>query len=187
MKHELTPCILVLFSLTAAGISLSHADSISSSIICDGAAWLSASVIGPEETYASRFFVTDLGSIVRDLTMDEGIRARTTVESAGPAGVFEYVSQNTNETKSDASCVFNGLENRTFQLDRIETLGLLGSGIYASDRELSWGRTTGTTMITGTGMILTEGRSEDQDETQESRVVVSGRMNLSDRFVFGED
>lgn len=187
MKQEIILCILVLLALTTAGIGLSHADSISSSIICDGAAWLSASVISPEERYASRFFVTDLGSIVYDLTTGEGLKTGTGIDATGPAGVYEYVASHQNETRTVPSCVFSGQENRTIRLDRIETLGLLGSGVYVSDREVSRSRTAGTTMISGTGMILTGAGSDGQNETKESHAVVSGRMNLTERFVFGED
>jgi len=65
MNRIIPLCVLMLLLLTAAGIGLSHADSISSSIICDGAAWLSASVIGPEENYASRFFSSGPGGFIR--------------------------------------------------------------------------------------------------------------------------
>lgn len=186
MKQEIILCILVLLALTTAGIGLSHADSISSSIICDGAAWLSASVIGPEENYASRFFTSGPGGITRDVTIGPGIRSAAFVDSAGPAGIYEYADHRVNETETDGTCVFRGSENQIFRrLDRIETLGLLRSGIYVSERELSGDQTIGKTGIFGTGMVLTGAVSEGENQTQTSSAHVAGRMNLSEWLWFG--
>ena len=186
MNRIIPLCVLMLLLLTAAGIGLSHADSLSSSIICDGAAWLSASVIGPEKNYASRFFTSGPGGIMRDVTIGPGITTEAFIDSAGPAGIYEYADHLVNETETDGTCVFRGRENQTVRrLDRIETSGLLRSGIYVSERELSGDQTIGKTGIFGTGMVLTGAVSEGENQTQTSSAHVAGRMNLSEWLWFG--
>jgi len=118
--------------------------------------------------------------------MHPGSFHQALVDSSGPAGIYEYSSHLVNETETDDSCVFRSRENQTaFRLDRIETLGLLRSGVYVSDRELSGAQTIGRTAISGTGMVLTEAVSEEQNKTQTSSAHVAGRMNLSEWFWFG--
>ena len=84
------------------------ADSVSSTIVCDGSSWVSSTVIGQGQTYAANLFTTNMAVLMRNLDVgnDGKVSTRTNVQSAGPVGVDEYSGQGTNQTGPSENCVF---------------------------------------------------------------------------------
>ena len=173
-------CILLLIA------GFVGADSISSTIMCDGASWVSSSVIGQGQTYAANLFTTSIASIMRELQVNDGkVKVVTVADSSGPMGIEEYSGQAGNQTPAQSGCVFGTSENRTRTLDEIRYTGLLMTGLYASSRDLTSSETSATTMVNGTGMILARASSQDQDNETTHASDVAGRLNMTEGIVFG--
>ena len=175
-------CILLLIA------GFVGADSISSTIMCDGASWVSSSVIGQGQTYAAHLFTTSIASIIRELQVNDGkVEAVTVADSSGPMGIDEYSGQEANQTPKKSGCVFEISENRTRIEDEIRYTGLMKSGLYTSARDLTSSETSATTMINGTGMILARASSQDQSNETTHTSDVAGRLNMTERIVFRDD
>lgn len=172
-------CILLLIA------GFVGADSISSTIMCDGASWVSSSVIGQGQTYAANLFTTSIASIMRELQVKDGkVNAVTVADSSGPMGIDEYSGQVTNQTPVQSGCVFVVSENRTRAQDEIRYSGLMMTGLYASSRDLTSSETSAATMVNGTGMILARASSQDQRNETTHASDVAGRLNMTERIVF---
>lgn len=179
----LSGCALLLIA------GLVGADSVSSTIVCDGATWVSSSVIGQGQTYAATLFTTNLATLMRDLQVKDGnVKTGARAQSSGPMGIDEYSGQVTNQTERTDGCVFELPVNRTNTRDEIMYTGLMGSGVYASARGLRSDVTSSTTMINGSGLVLARASSKDNtgNETTHSSDV-AGNMNMTERIVFGGD
>ena len=163
------------------------ADSISSTIVCNGASWVSSSVVRQGHTYAAHLFTTDLTSLIRDLTITGAgqVQTRTIADSSGPMGIDEYSGQMSNATPEDDRCVFDHSLNRTGDHTRIRYLGLLGDGMYASSRTLSSSGTSASTMVNGTGMVLARAVSGDGSNETTHGSDVAGRLNMTEEIIFG--
>jgi len=173
-------CILLLIA------GFVGADSISSTIMCDGASWVSSSVIGQGQTYAAHLFTTSIASIMRELQVNDGkVKTVTVADSSGPMGIDEYSGQAGNQTPAQSGCVFETSENRTRILDEIRYTGLMMTGLYASSRDLTLSETSATTMVNGTGMILARASSQDQENETTHASDVAGRLNMTEHIVFG--
>ena len=173
-------CILLL----VAGFA--GADSISSSILCDGACFVSSSVIGQGTTYAASLFTSSIASIIRDLQVQNGeVRTMTGADAQGPMGIEEYTGQTGNQTQNRMGCVFGIPDNRTMKTDEIRYSGLLMSGTYASSRDLGSSETAAATMVNGTGIILARASSQDQTNRTAHSSDVTGRMNVTEQIIFG--
>lgn len=178
--YILTGCAMLLIA------GFVGADSVSSTIVCDGATWVSSSVIGQGQTYAATLFTTNLATLMRDLQVNDGdVKAGTIAQSSGPMGIDEYSGQVTNETPMRNGCVFEESENRTMTKDQIMYTGLMGSGVYASARNLKSSETSSTTMINGSGLVLARASSKDQFNETTHTSDVAGTMNMTERIVFG--
>ncbi len=177
---ECLGCVLLL----VAGFAC--ADSISSSILCDGACFVSSSVIGQGTTYAASLFTSSIASIIRDLQVQNGeVRTMTGTDAHGPMGIEEYTGQTGNQTQNRMGCVFGIPDNRTMKTDEIRYSGLLMSGTYASTRHLGSSETAAATMVNGTGIILARASSQDQTNRTAHSSDVTGRMDLTERIIFG--
>ena len=100
-----------IFCLLVAG-SAAH-DSVTSSIVCDGASWVSSSVISQGQTYAAHLFTTDIAAVFRNLQVENNgeVRTSTNARSEGPIGVDEYSAQNSGETVNPDLCESSHPEN----------------------------------------------------------------------------
>jgi len=177
---ECLGCVLLL----VAGFAC--ADSISSSILCDGACFVSSSVIGQGTTYAASLFTSSIASIIRDLQVQNGeVRTMTGTDAHGPMGIEEYTGQTGNQTQNRMGCVFGIPDNRTMKTDEIRYSGLLMSGTYASTRHLGSSETAAATMVNGTGIILARASSQDQTNRTAHSSDVTGRMNVTEQIIFG--
>ena len=173
-------CILLLIA------GFVGADSISSTIMCDGASWVSSSVIGQGQTYAANLFTTSIASIMRELQVNDGkVKVVTVADSSGPMGIDEYSGQAGNQTPAQSGCVFGTSETRTRTQDEIRYTGLMMTGLYASSRDLTLSETSATTMVNGTGMILARASSQDQGNETTHASDVAGRLNMTEQIVFG--
>ncbi|NLV28220.1 MAG: hypothetical protein GXY48_13865 [Methanomicrobiales archaeon] len=177
-------CICLLIA------GLVGADSISSTIVCDGSSWVSSSVIGQGQTYAANLFTTDLAVLFRNLDVGSNgkVSTRTNVQSAGPVGVDEYSGQGTNQTGPSDNCVFALPENGTPSWDEINYMGLMQTGQYVSTRTLDPSQTGAVTMVNGSGMILVRAKSVDVNGTEITHTSdVAGNLNMTEKIVFGGD
>ena len=100
--------IFLAICLSLVIIGLTVADSITSSIVSDGAAFVSSSVLGAGETYAARLSTSGNGSILRDLTVgpDNSTLAGVSAVSSGPLRIHEYSGVISNLTGNNGSCIF---------------------------------------------------------------------------------
>ena len=99
--YVLAGCLILLFA------GFIGADSISSTIICDGAAFVSSSVMGQGQTYAASLFTTHLSSLFRDIQVRNGdVKTRVVAESSGPMGIDEFSGRAANNTWRKEGCVF---------------------------------------------------------------------------------
>lgn len=152
----------------------------------DGAAFVSSSVIGQGQTYATHLFTTSLATLMRELQVKDGhVRAVTVADSAGPMGIDEYSGQAGNQTPAHIGCLFETGENRTNAQDEIRYTGLLMTGEYVSSRDLKSSEISAATMVNGTGMILARASSQDQNNETTHASDVAGRLNMTEQIVFG--
>lgn len=181
-EYALAVSILILL-IGAVG-----ADSLSSVIVVDGAAWVSSSVLDQGQTYTGRLFATDLAVLVRDLMIDQNrnLKTSTDVRSTGPVGVDEYSAQVPNQTEKREFCVFDITTREPVRKDQILYSGLMRNGSYTSYRVNSR-ETSAMTMVNGTGLMVSRALSFDGSNTTGFGSTVGGRMNMSERIVFGED
>ena len=178
--YILTGCIMLLIA------GFVGADSVSSTIVCDGATWVSSSVISQGQTYAASLFTTNLAVLMRDLKINNGeVAVDTMADSSGPMGVDEYSGQVTNKTERQTGCVFDESPNRTRTQDEIMYMGLMGSGTYASARDLKSSEMTSITMMNGSGIMLARASSRDALNETRHTSDVAGNMNVTERIIFG--
>ncbi|MBP9007332.1 MAG: hypothetical protein BWY45_01020 [Euryarchaeota archaeon ADurb.Bin294] len=178
----LIPGLVVLL----LGFGACHADSVTSSIVCDGAAWVSSSVLGQGQSYASHLFTTDLASLMRSLVIHDGVVVSTRGQSAGPMGIDEYSGQVVNGSFEDSECLFgedNGVKAR---VDEIRLSGLFSRGEYVSSRVLDE-NTIAKYLVNGSGILLTRAYSDDGNRSVMFTSDVAGAMNGSEQVVFGDE
>jgi len=181
-EYALALSILILL-IGAVG-----ADSLSSVIVVDGAAWVSSSVLDQGQTYTGRLFATDLAVLVRDLMIEKNrnLKTSTDVRSTGPVGVDEYSAQVPNQTEKREFCVFDITTREPVRKDQILYSGLMRNGRYISYRENSRD-TSAVTMVNGTGLMVSRAISYDGNNLTEFGSTVGGEMNMTERILFGED
>lgn len=168
------------------GFGACHADSVTSSIVCDGAAWVSSSVLGQGQSYASHLFTTDLASLMRSLVIDDGVLVSTRGQSAGPMGIDEYSGQVVNGSDEDLECLFGEHEGVMARMDEVSVSGLLSRGEYVSSRVLDEG-TIARYVVNGSGILLTRAYSDDGNRSVAFGSDVAGAMNVSEQVVFGDE
>jgi len=173
----------VLFLVIPCGLT---ADSISSSIVCSGATWVSSSVISDARSYAAHLFTSDLAVVNRTLNIGEAITALVSGRSTGPMGIDEYTGQTLNETTRVPACLFTDLDQKPGRQDDISTHGLLISGDYLSHRILS-DKTVAGSVVNGSGILLMKAHSDDGNRTVSHASDVAGSMNVTEEIVFGEE
>ena len=74
------------------------ADSVTSSITCNGASFVVSSVIQPGATWSERLSTSDAAMIIRDLIAGKTVWTNTMVSSHGPMGIYEYSTARANTT-----------------------------------------------------------------------------------------
>lgn len=161
------------------------ADSVSSTIVVNGASWVSSSVLGQGQTYAESMFTTDLAVLMRNLDIQKNqVMTQTNVRSSGPMGIDEYSAQNSNGTRDPDTCVFENRANETPSHSEIMYTGLMQTGQYASTRDLKPGNYA-VTMVNGSGIILARANSFDGNQTTTHSSDVAGQLNMTERIIFG--
>ena len=179
--YVLAGCLILLFA------GFVGADSISSTIICDGAAFVSSSVMGQGQTYAASLFTTHLSSLFRDIQVRNGdVKTRVVAESSGPMGIDEFSGRAANNTWRKEGCVFSDYENRTEAMGEIMHTGLMRSGIYVSARDIKPVGVLSDTLINGSGMFLVRASSKDPGNETIHSSDIAGNMNMTERIVFGK-
>jgi len=175
--------VLGCFLLLLAGAT--HADSISSSIVCNGATWVSCSVISEAQAYAASLFTSDYAVLHRKLDLGETISALVSGRSEGPMGVDEYASQVQNQTTRASTCLFTDPDHGTGRQDEVSATGLLLQGEYVSTRILGE-KTVAGSVVNGTGILLLKACSDDGNRTVSHASDIAGSMNVSEEIVFGD-
>lgn len=179
--HIITGCVLLFI------VGFALADSISSSIVCDGATFVSSSVLGQGQMYAARLFTTDFAHLIRDITVTDAgeVKTGTKADSAGPIGVDEYSGMYSRMVTGNYQCLFDESGNRTRDHDRIMVMGLMEGGEYSSERSLDPESINAVTMANGTGMVLVRAKSGDGCNETSHGSDVSGRFNMTEYISFG--
>lgn len=186
MNHQYTLLFLFITGLFFGSV---YADSISSSIVSTGAAFVSSSVIGPGNTLTQSLFTTDPALILRDLIVRDDIQSKTLVHSTGSMGIDEYSFQMTNQTDDSQACFFDMPKNQSIGYQKTMALGLLQEGVYTSTRSMkSPGDASRYILeLNGTGMILTRAATSDSNQTLSHASDVAGEMNITEVMQFGEE
>ncbi|MCA1917152.1 hypothetical protein [Methanospirillum hungatei] len=174
--------LLFLIILIPAA-SLSCADSLSSSIVCNGAAFVSSSLISQGQTYAAEFFASDLAFLIRNLNFDAEPKTQTIINATGPLGIDEYSSLTREYEKDSTLCIFD-TRNRTKAESSARTLGLLEKGDYSSSRSLPK-ELTALTAINGSGIIRIRAGTEDENRTTSMKADILGDLNMTEHLTLG--
>ena len=172
------------FMLLIAGFV--GADSISSTIVCDGATWVSSSVLGQGQTYAASLFTTNFAYLMRDLTVNKAgeVKTGTVVDSTGPLGIDEYSGQITNQSPEKNQCLFETQGNQTRKEDQIRYMGLMTDGVYSSARTLTGSETSSLALINGSGIVLSRAKSTDGENETTHGSDVAGHLNMTEHIIF---
>lgn len=184
---------IISLSLLFLVFGCACADSLSSSIVCTGAAFVSSSVIGPGTSFSEHLFTADPALILRSLLVREGVETKTWARSSGPLGIDEYSSGVINQTDDSEVCVFEQIRDQDPPAKSYEhsVLGLLQEGMYTSSRQFTKPDSPDNGNIAlsanGTGMILTRARSTDENQTISMGSDVAGDLNMTEVVKFGED
>lgn len=175
--------ILFLIILIPA-VNFSCADSLSSSIVCNGAAFVSSSLISQGQTYAAEFFASDLAVLIRNLNLDAEPKTQTIINATGPLGIDEYSSLSREYEKDSQFCIFDDTRNGTDSGSRARTLGLLDQGEYSSSRSVTKDLTA-FTAVNGSGIIQIRAGTEDENRTTSMKSDILGDMNMTEHLTLG--
>lgn len=177
--------VLSLFLLLLA-FGFVYGDSISSSISCDGAAWLSSSVMSSETSLAEDLFTTNPATILRELITGDTTRTRTIARSEGPMGIDEYAHVRTNETRDTRMCLFEKQNNQSFREHKTTTLGLMQEGTYTSSRYANPGDISRYLVeVNGSGILLSRAESSELNQTLTHASDIGGKINMTELMQFG--
>ncbi len=159
------------------------ADSVTSSITCNGASFVASSVVQPGASWSERVSTSDAAMIMRDLFAGETVRTNTLVRSQGSMGIYEYSSARANSTGEESKCLFDRPENATFSQYETAVLGLIQQGSYSS--MLSQGNTSRFLIhANGTGILLTRAESDDGSQVINHASDALGDLNMTEEMEF---
>ncbi|WP_143709337.1 hypothetical protein [Methanospirillum hungatei] len=162
------------------------ADSVTSSITCNGASFVASSVVQPGASWSERLSTSDAAMIIRDLFAGETVRTNTLVRSQGPMGIFEYSTTRANTTGEVRGCLFDRPENTTLTRYETAVLGLMSQGTYSS--MLSQGNASRFLIhANGTGILLTRAESDDGSQVMNHGSDTLGDLNMTEEMEFGAD
>ncbi|WP_319581000.1 hypothetical protein [uncultured Methanospirillum sp.] len=141
-----TICILI-------GLQFALADMISTSISCDGAALLSGSFIGLNQSYSQHLFTDDRAVLSRDLTFTGPVKSSLMVNSSGSIGYDEYAENSRIPDVSSFLCSFMGVKNEERRSEELVTFGLMQNGLIISVKQVGEEGTRSRTLINGTDQV----------------------------------
>lgn len=175
---------LLFLIILIPAVSFSCADSLTSSIVCNGAAFVSSSLISQGQTYAAEFFASDLAVLIRTLNLDTEPKTQTIINATGPLGIDEYSSLTREYEKDSPICIFEDTRNRTDSGSQVRTLGLLDQGEYSSSRSVAK-ELTAFTAVNGSGIIQIRAGTEDKNRTTSMKADILGDMNMTEHLTLG--
>jgi hypothetical protein len=176
---------LLFLIILISAVSFSCADSLSSSIVCNGAAFVSSSLIGQGQTaHAAEFFASDLAVLIRTLNLDTEPKTQTIINATGPLGIDEYSSLTREYEKDSPLCIFEETRNRTDSGSHVRTLGLLDQGEYSSSRSVAKDLTA-FTAVNGSGIIQIRAGTEDKNRTTSMKADILGDLNMTEHLTLG--
>jgi hypothetical protein len=162
------------------------ADSVTSSITCHGASFVSSSVMQPDRSWSESLFAVDAAMILRDMLASDAVNTHTQIISQGPVGIFEYSGANENRTGDDRGCLLGNRDNITKSRYTTTVLGLMQQGMYAS--MLSQRNTSQfILMANGTGILLTRAAGDDGTRVISHASDAFGDLNMTERMEFGDN
>ena len=162
------------------------ADSITTSIACDGATFLTTAIIGPEETYSNVLFTDSQANLTRVVDRGKEIETTSRITGSGAFGVDEFIGKERIPELDNRYCVFVGKSNKS-DYNSVATTGLFWSGSYLGKKRLGNGSTLSRTAINGTGMVLITSRGDDGNTSTNAKTFAAGPMELSEEVRLGGD
>jgi hypothetical protein len=160
-------------------------DSVSSSIVVNGAAWISTTLTGDTD-YSGHIMASDQSRISRDIDLSNGFESRITAGSKGPALFDEFIAKTwTASSPSLPQCLFYQPAPNITRQDEFTSSGILRAGEYASYHILRDSASQAMTDVSGAGMISLKKASKTENQTLHDRLFASGSMNISDYGEFG--
>lgn len=177
--------LIVLFLWFGATVM---ADVVTSSISCDGSAWIYSSVIDPNKSYKISAFTTKPSTIERKIVTDEILQTTSSIKSEGSLGIDEYSMQRGQITQKDQLiCIFNNLSPNDQKEREISLSGILHHAGYDSTRVLGSEDLDATTLANGSGLLQLGKRIRNASSEQRDYSAVSGNMTISDSYQSGDD
>lgn len=169
-----------------AVLQIGLADSITTSIACDGAAFLTTAIVGPEETYSNVLFTDSQANVTRVVDRGSEIESTSRITGSGAFGVDEFIGKERNPDLDNRYCVFVGKTNKS-DYNSVATTGLFWSGSYLGKKKVGNDSTISRTAINGTGMVLITSRGDDGNTSTNAKTFAAGPMELSEEVLFGGD
>lgn len=168
---------------------LGAADSITTTISCAGATFLTTAVIGPDQTYSNSLFTDDRVNLSRNLDTGKGVDSTVQITGSGTVGVDEYQAQTRENPKRVMQCNLLPVAAGAGQHDEITASGLFQSGQYLSHREITNESTRSQTSINGTGQVLMKAASTDGNTSTRGTTYAGGPMQIQEQVLFngGDD
>ncbi|KAF5083069.1 hypothetical protein KHC33_11010 [Methanospirillum sp. J.3.6.1-F.2.7.3] len=163
---------------------LIYADSITSSLTCNGASFVSSSVVQPDATWSERMSTSDTATIIRDILSGGTVQTNTMVKSQGPMGIFEYSTAMSNSTGDQNVCLFDTFDQTIRSRYETTVLGLMQQGSYSS-MLLQGNNSRFLVHANGTGILLSRAESDDGRKEMNHGSDALGDLNLTEEMEFG--
>jgi len=167
------------------GWQFSQADMISTSIICDGAALLSGSFIGLNQSYSQHLFTDDRAVLSRDLRFTEPVESTIRVNGSGAIGYDEYAENRRIPDVASFLCSFMGTKNEERRSEELTSSGLMQNGQIISTKKVGEEGTLSRTLINGTGQVSLSTETRSNNTTENSRTYAAGPMQVSEVVALG--
>ena len=167
------------------GWQFSQADMISTSISCDGAALLSESFIGLNQSYSQHLFTDDRAVLSRDLRFTGPVESTIRVNSSGAIGYDEYAGNYRIPDVSSFLCSFMGRKNEERRSEELASSGLMQNGQIISAKQVGEEGTRSRTLINGTGQVSLSTEIRSNNTTENSRTYAAGPMQVSEVVALG--
>lgn len=167
------------------GWQFSQADMISTSISCDGAALLSGSIIGLNQSYSQHLFTDNRAVLSRDLRFNGPVESTIRVNSSGSIGYDEYAYNNWIPVVPSFLCSLRDKKDVERESDELVSIGLMQNGQILSTKEIDDDGTKSRTMINGTGQVSLSTETRSNNTTENSRAYAAGPMQVSEVVALG--
>jgi hypothetical protein len=155
------------------------------SISCDGAALLSGSFIGLNQSYSQHLFTDDRAVLSRDPRFTGPVESTIRVNGSGAIGYDEYSGNYRIPDVSSFLCSFMGAKNEERRTEELTSSGLMQNGQIISTKKVGEEGTRSRTQINGTGHVSLSTEIRSNNTIENSRTYAAGPMQVSEVVALG--